>query len=106
MPYAVCTPAESGLKGYDVSVRGMTGYVQRTMRLLGKPGSPAVTANIRVIEYAPETTSRLAVNSAGPEEEGVFARCADLLQLEMPRRHSWDPVQKTPTANGMRPCGR
>merc|ERR1719210_1569942 len=64
MLYAMRNPAACGLNVDGVSVRDMSGYMQRTMRLLGKPGSPTVTDNIRVIESAQEITYRPVVNNA------------------------------------------
>merc|ERR1712013_763046 len=52
MEYAMRNPAECGLKVDGVSVRDMNGCMQRSMRILEKPGSPTVTDNIKVIESA------------------------------------------------------
>ena len=54
-------PAESGPKVDGANVRDTRGYMQRTMRLLEKPGSPTVTDNIRVIESAQVITYRPVV---------------------------------------------
>merc|ERR1712129_140842 len=88
MLYAMRNPAECGLKVDGVSVRDMTGYMQRTMRLLEKAGTPTVTDNIRVIESAQEITYRPVVNGVESEEERVFALRTDPLRLEMYCRHS------------------
>merc|ERR1712117_380911 len=93
MLYAMRNPAVCGLKVDGVSVRDMSGYMQRTMRLLEKPGSPTVTDNIRVIESAKEITYRPVVNSVESEEERVFALRADPLRLEMFCRHSKDEMR-------------
>jgi len=93
MLYAMRNPAVCGLKVDGVSVRDMSGYMQRTMRLLGKPGSPTVTDNIRVIESAKEITYRPVVNNVESEEERVFALRADPLRLEMFCRHSKDEMR-------------
>ena len=93
MLYAMRKPAECGLKVDGVSVRDMSGYMQRTMRLLEKSGSPTVTDNIRVIESAQEITYRPVVNGAESEEERVFALRADPLRLEMFCRHSRDEMR-------------
>merc|ERR1719433_2428826 len=90
MLYALRNPAECGLKVDGVSVRDMRGYMQRTMRLLEKPGSPTVTDNIRVIESAQEITYRPVNNNVESEEERVFALRMDPLRLEMFKRHSKD----------------
>jgi len=93
MLYAMRNPAECGLKVDGVSVRDMSGYMQRTMRLLGKPGSPTATDNIRVIESAQEITYRPVVNNVESEEERVFALRMDPLRLEMFCRHSKDEMR-------------
>merc|ERR1712232_297639 len=93
MLYAMRNPAVCGLKVDGVSVRDMSGYLQRTMRLLEKAGSPTVTDNIRVIESAKEITYRPFVNNVESEEERVFALRADPLRLEMFCRHSKDEMR-------------
>merc|ERR1712012_1292680 len=93
MLYAMRNPAEGGLKVDGVSVRDMSGYLQRTMRLLEKGGSPTVTDNIRVIESAREITYRPVVNNVESEEERVFALRMDPLRLEMFCRHSKDEMR-------------
>ena len=94
MLYAMRNPAECGLKVDGVSVRDMRGYMQRTMRILEKPGSPTVTDNIRVIESAQEITYRPVVNGTESEEERVFALRADPLRLEMFCRNSRDEMRR------------
>merc|ERR1712051_98122 len=69
MLYAMRNPAECGLKVDGVSVRDMRGYMQRTMRLLEKPGSPTATDNIRVIESAQEITYRPVNNNVESKDE-------------------------------------
>merc|ERR1712045_314534 len=93
MLYAMRNPAVCGLKVDGVSVRDMSGYMQRTMRLLEKPGSPTVTDNIRVIESAKEITYRPVVNNVESEEERVFTMRADPLRMEMFCRHSKDEMR-------------
>merc|ERR1719346_619547 len=93
MLYAMRNPAQCGLKVDGVSVRDMTGYMQRTMRILEKPGSPTVTDNIRVIESAQEITYRPVENNVEAEEERVFALRMDPLRLEMFCRHSKDEMR-------------
>merc|ERR1719210_2248937 len=93
MLYAMRNPAECGLKVDGVSTRDMSGYMQRTMRLLEKSGSPTVTDNIRVIESAQEITYRPVVNNVESEEERVFALRTDPLRLEMFCRHSKDEMR-------------
>merc|ERR1719373_314136 len=93
MLYAMRNPAECGLKADGVSVRDMTGYMQRTMRILEKPGSPTATDNIRVIEDAQEITYRPVVNGVEAEEERVFALRMDPMRLEMFKRHSRDEMR-------------
>merc|ERR1719429_310897 len=93
MLYAMRNPAQCGLKVDSVSVRDMKGYMQRTMRILEKPGSPTVTDNIRVIESAQEITYRPVENNVEAEEERVFALRTDPLRLEMFKRHSKDEMR-------------
>merc|ERR1712038_279874 len=93
MLYAMRNPAQCGLKVDGVSVCDMTGYMQRSMRILEKPGSPTVTDNIRVIESAQEITYRPVVNNVESEEERVFALRKDPLRLEMFCRHSKDEMR-------------
>jgi len=93
MLYAMRNPAECGLKVDGVRVCDMTGYMQRSMRILEKPGSPTVTDNIRVIESAQEITYRPVVNNVESEEERVFALRKDPLRLEMFCRHSKDEMR-------------
>merc|ERR1712176_1252102 len=93
MLYAMRNPAECGLKVNGVSVRDMRGYMQRTMRILEKPGSPTVTDNIRVIESAQEITYRPVNSNVESEEERVFALRTDPLRLEMFCRHSKDEMR-------------
>merc|ERR1712039_154090 len=93
MLYAMRNPAECGLKVDGVRVRDMSGYMQRTMRILEKPGSPTVTDNIRVIESAKEITYRPVVNGVEAEEERVFALRKDPLRFEMFCRNSKDEMR-------------
>merc|ERR1712127_462096 len=93
MLYAMRNPAECGLKVAGVNVRDMAGYMQRTMRILERPGSPTATDNIRVIESAQEITYRSVVNGKEAEEERVFALRMDPLRLEMFQRHSKDEMR-------------
>merc|ERR1712012_1251424 len=93
MLYAMRNPAQCGLKVDGVSVRDMTGYMQRTMRILEKPGSPTVTDNIGVIESAQEITYRPVDNNVESEEERVFALRTDPLRLEMFKRNSKDEMR-------------
>merc|ERR1712127_133735 len=93
MLYAMRNPAECGLKVDGVSVRDMRGYMQRTMRLLEKPGSPTVTDNIRVMESAQEITYRPVNSNVESEEERVFALRTDPLRLEMFCRLSKDKMR-------------
>merc|ERR550525_1464506 len=62
MLYAMRKPAECGLKVDGVTTRDMAGFMQRTMRILEKPGSPTVTDNIRVLESAQEITYQPVIN--------------------------------------------
>merc|ERR1712242_590630 len=88
MLYVMRNPAEGGLKVDGVNVRDMSGFLQRSMRLLEKPGSPVVTDNLRVIERAREITYRPVVNGVESQEERVFALRTDPLRFEMFCRNS------------------
>merc|ERR1712038_1634175 len=76
-----------------VTTRDMAGFMQRTMRILEKPGSPTVTDNIRVLESAQEITYRPVVNGVEAEEERVFALRKDPLRFEMLCRNSKDEMR-------------
>merc|ERR1719219_81767 len=93
MLYAMRNPADSGLKVSNVNVRDMSGYMQRSMCILDKPGSPTVTDNIRVIESAQEITYRPVINGQEGEEERVFALRTDPMRFEMFCRHSRDGMR-------------
>merc|ERR1712012_1229390 len=90
MLYAMRNPAECGLKVDGVTTRDMAGFMQRTMRILEKPGGPTVTDNIRVLESAQEITYRPVINGVEAEEERVFALRKDPLRFEMFCRNSKD----------------
>jgi len=93
MLYAMRKPAECGLKVDGVTTRDMAGFMQRTMRILEKPGSPTVTDNIRVLESAQEITYRPVINGVEAEEERVFALRKDPLRFEMFCRNSKDEMR-------------
>jgi len=93
MLYSMRNPAECGLKVDSVSVRDMRGYMQRSMRLLEKPGSPTVIDNVRVVESAQEITYRPVINNVESEEERVFALRTEPLRFEMFCRHSKDEMR-------------
>merc|ERR1719480_445948 len=93
MLYAMRNPAECGLKVDGVTTRDMAGFMQRTMRILEKPGSPTVTDNIRVLESAQEITYRPVINGVEAEEERVFALRKDPLRFEMFCRNSKDEMR-------------
>merc|ERR1719464_1314399 len=76
-------PAECGLKVDNVSVCDKPGFMQRTMRLAGKPGSPFVTDNIRVNESAQEIAYRPVLDNTEGVEERIFALRTDPLRFEM-----------------------
>merc|ERR1711879_862557 len=69
-----------------VTTRDMAGFMQRTMRILEKPGSPTVTDNIRVLESAQEITYR-------PQTTKLFALRKDPLRFEMFCRNSKDEMR-------------
>merc|ERR1712018_17358 len=81
------------MKVDNVTTRDMPGYMQRSMRLLDKPGTPVVTDNIRVLETAQEITFRAVMNGQETEEERVFAVRSDPLRMEMWKRHSRDEMR-------------
>jgi len=93
MLYAMRKPAECGLKVDSVAISDMKGFMQRTMRLAGKPGSPFVTDNIRVNEQAQEIAYRPVVNNIEGEEERIFALRTDPLRFEMYCRNSKDEMR-------------
>merc|ERR1719330_691671 len=97
MLYSTRDPAECGLKVDSVSVRDMSGFMQRSMRLLEKPGKPVVTENIRVLEQAQEITYRPVRNDESVEER-VFALRTDPLRLEMFSRNAKDGMRLDWTA--------
>merc|ERR1712117_876222 len=98
MLFATRNPAECGLKVDSVTVRDMSGFMQRSMRLLEKPGKPIVTENIRVLEQAQEITYRPVTNGEETVEERAFALRTDPLRLEMFSRSSQDRVRLDWTA--------
>jgi len=59
------------------------GYLQRSMRLLEKPGAPTVTDNIRVFENALEITYRPVDGAVESDEERVFALRSNPLRCEL-----------------------
>jgi len=93
MLFAMRNPAECGLKVDSVAIRDMSGFMQRSMRLLGKAGTPTVTDNIRVLEQAQEITYRPVTNGQEGQEERVFALRTDPLRLEMFSRNSGDEMR-------------
>merc|ERR1712117_214288 len=90
---AMRKPAECGLKVDSVAIRDMNGFMQRSMRLREKSGTPTVTDNIRVLEQAQEITYRPVTQGQEGEEERVFALRTDPLRLEMFARHSKDGMR-------------
>ena len=93
MLYAMRKPAECGLRVDGVTTRDMAGFLQRTMRILEKPGSPIATDNIRVLESAQEITYRPVSDGVEAEEERVFALRKDPLRFEMFCRNSKDEMR-------------
>jgi len=93
MLYAMRKPAECGLNVDNVAVCDKDGFMQRTMRLAGKPGSPTVTDNIRVNESAQEIAYRPVVNNIEGIEERIFALRTDPLRFEMYCRNSKDEMR-------------
>merc|ERR1719414_2647349 len=93
MLYAMRNPAECGLKVDKVVLQDKAGFLQRSMRLLEKIGSPVVIDNLRVIESAREITYRPVVNGVESQEERVFALRTDPLRFEMFCRNSDDSMR-------------
>merc|ERR1719219_2928400 len=93
MLFAMRSPADAGLKVTNVNVRDMSGYMQRSMCIVDKPGSPTVTDNVRVIEPAQEITYRPVINGQESGEERVFALRTDPLRFEMFCRNSGDGMR-------------
>merc|ERR1719220_502115 len=90
---AMRDPVGAGMKVDSVRVQDMSGYMQRSMRLLEKPGSPTVTDNIRVMEGAREILYRPVKNGQESEEERVFALRTGPLRFEMFCRHARDNMR-------------
>jgi hypothetical protein len=90
---AMRDPVGAGMKVDSVRVQDMSGYMQRSMRLLEKPGSPTVTDNIRVMEGAREILYRPVKNGQESEEERVFALRTEPLRFEMFCRHARDKMR-------------
>lgn len=90
---AMKSPDKNGMKVDSVSTRHMAGFMQRSMRLLEKPGAPTVIDNIRVLEGPKELTFRSVTGGQESEEERVFALRSDPLRLEMWNRHSRDEMR-------------
>lgn len=93
MLYTIRNPQKSGMDVDRVSISDRSGYMQRSMRILGKPGSPSVTDNVRVIEGAREITYRPVINGQESEQERVFALRMDPLRCEMFNRNSRDEMR-------------
>merc|ERR1719245_1066801 len=93
MLYATRNPAECGLKVDSVTIRDMSGFMQRSKRLLEKSDKPTVIENIRVLEQAQEITYRPVREGNEVEEERVFALRTDPLRLEMFSRNSKDGMR-------------
>ena len=90
MLYAMRKPAECGLKVDNMAVCDQDGFMLRTMRLAGKPGSPTVTDNIRVTKV--HRRSHTAQSSTTPRtSKSVSLPCERTpLRFEMYRRNSKD----------------
>merc|ERR1712242_52908 len=93
MLYTMSNPAECGLNVDQVFLQNKLGFMQRSMRLLEKPGSPTVTDNLRVIESSREITYRSVVNAVESQEEKVFALRKDPLRFEMFCRNAGDSMR-------------
>merc|ERR1711884_494464 len=93
MLYAMRNPSDCGLEVDGVVLQDKAGFMQRSMRLLEKPGFPTVTDNLRVIENVREITYRPVVNGSESQEERVFALRRDPLRFEMFCRDSVDSMR-------------
>jgi len=93
MLFAMRNPADAGLKVTNVNVRDMSGFMQRSMCIVDKPGSPTVTDNVRVIESSQEITYRPVINGMESGEERVFALRTDPMRFEMFCRNSGDGMR-------------
>merc|ERR1712045_294891 len=78
MIFAMRNPGECGMKVDRVVLRDLSGFMQRSMRILEKPGSPTVTDNLRVNESAQEITYRPVVNG-GRQRRSVSSLCEKIL---------------------------
>ena len=77
-------PAECSLKG---------GCMQRTLRLSGKLGGPAVADNIQAIKSGQGIAFRPVANNAEAQEEQVFSLRTGPLRLGICCRHSQDEMR-------------
>jgi len=93
MLYCVRNPAKCGMMVDNVQVTDKPGFMQRTMRLLGKPGKPTVTDNVRVVESALEIVYTPVVNGKEGGEERVFAMRSDPLRMELFARNASDEMR-------------
>uniref|UniRef100_A0A7S4T1J3 Alpha/beta hydrolase fold-3 domain-containing protein n=1 Tax=Alexandrium monilatum TaxID=311494 RepID=A0A7S4T1J3_9DINO len=93
MVRSVRVPAEYGMAVDRVAVREMPGYLQRSMRLLERPGSPVMTENVRVLAASKEITYRPVVRGEEVAEERVFALRVDPLRCELFSRRADDQVR-------------
>jgi len=89
MLFCVRNPDKCGMKVDNVKTKDVPGYMkspgylQRSMRLLEKPGTPTVTDNIRVFENAQEITYRPVDAGVESEQERVFALRSNPLRCEL-----------------------
>jgi len=93
MLYAMRNPADAGMKVDNVRVQDLGGYMQRSFRILDKPGSPTVTDNIRVMEAAREIIYCPVIGGQESEEQRVFALRTGPLRFEMFSRRSNDQMR-------------
>jgi len=93
MVRSVRFPAEYGMAVDRVTIHEMPGYLQRSMRLLERPGSPMMTENVRVCGASKEITYRPVVHAEEVAEERVFALRVDPLRCELFSRRADDQVR-------------
>merc|ERR1712012_617522 len=99
MLYSVKNPDKCGMKVDSVKTKDVPGYMQkpgylqRSMRLLEKAGTPTVTDNIRVFESAQEITYRPVEGGKESDQERVFALRTDPLRCEMFCRNAADKMR-------------
>ena len=73
MIWSDCGQSTVRIEVDQVSECDKSSYRQRTVNFVGKPGTPTVTGNLRVVESALEITYRPVVNDVESAGERAFA---------------------------------